>query len=39
MEFGGLFQLRIADNDQWSSLRVRSEGSDPQRPVVVLQLW
>jgi hypothetical protein len=30
MEFGGLFQLRIADDEQWSSLRVRSElGSDP----------
>jgi hypothetical protein len=29
MEFGGLFQLRIADDDQWSSQRVRSEGYDP----------
>jgi hypothetical protein len=30
MEFGGLFQLRIADDEQWSSLRVRSElGSGP----------
>jgi hypothetical protein len=29
MEFGGLFQLRIADDDQWSSLRMRSEGSEP----------
>ncbi len=29
MEFGGLFQLRIADDDQWSSLRMRFEGSDP----------